>query len=95
LPTARKDRPCRDRLAERYEVFQKVGWYFETENIDTEKYSLVPSKNIEFVNRYENINFDEKMNKLRDEFTQLLQEKEQSKQDLPKVFNELGYEINL
>jgi type I restriction enzyme M protein len=55
----------------------------------------VPSKNIEFVNRYENINFDEKMNKLRDEFTQLLQEKEQSKQDLPKVFNELGYEINL
>jgi len=48
---------------------------------------------IEFVNRYENINFDEKMNKLRDEFTQLLQEKEQSKQELVKVFRELGFPL--
>jgi len=56
-------------------------------------YSLVPSKYIEFVNRDENIDFDEKMNKLRDEFTQLLKEEEQSKQELLKVFKELGYDI--
>jgi len=35
------------------------------------------------------------MNKLRDEFTQLLKEEEKSKQELVKVFKELGYEINL
>ena len=55
----------------------------------------MPNKYIEFVNRYENINFDEKMNKLRDEFTLLLQEKEQSKQDLLKVFRELGFPLTL
>ena len=55
----------------------------------------MPSKYIEFVNRYENINFDEKMNKLRDEVTQLLQEEEQSKQDLLKVFRELGFPLTL
>ena len=33
------------------------------------------------------------MNKLRDEFTQLLQEKEQSKQDLLKIFRELGFPV--
>ena len=55
----------------------------------------MPNKYIEFVNRYENINFDEKMNKLRDEVTQLLQEEEQSKQDLLKVFRELGFPLTL
>ena len=35
------------------------------------------------------------MNKLRDEVTQLLQEEEQSKQDLLKVFRELGFPLTL
>jgi type I restriction enzyme M protein len=56
-------------------------------------FSLVPSKYIEFVNRDENIDFDDKMKALQSEFTDLLKAEEQSKKDLLKVFKELGYEI--
>ncbi|MEL7660373.1 class I SAM-dependent DNA methyltransferase [Acetobacterium wieringae] len=58
-------------------------------------YSLVPSKYIEFVNRDENIDFDEKMTVLQAEFAELLKEEEHSKQDLLTVFKELGYAIEL
>lgn len=56
-------------------------------------FSLVPSKYIEFVNRDENIDFDEKMQSLRAEFADLLKAEEQSKTELLKVFEELGYKI--
>lgn len=65
------------------------------EEIKNKDYSLVPSKYIEFINRDENIDFDEKMNTLRNEFTQLLKDEEASKKDLLDVFKELGYEIKL
>jgi type I restriction enzyme M protein len=58
-------------------------------------FSLVPSKYIEFVNRDENIDFDEKMQALQSEFTDLLKAEAQSKNDLLTVFKELGYEIKL
>ena len=58
-------------------------------------FSLVPSKYIEFVNRDENIDYDEKMAGLQTDFAKLLEEEEQSKTDLLKVFKELGYEIKL
>ncbi len=56
-------------------------------------YSLVPSKYIEFVNRDENVNFDDKMKILQSEFKALLEDEEKSKKDLLEVFKELGYEI--
>ena len=59
------------------------------------KYSLVPSKYIEFVNRDEKIDFDEKMVSLQSEFTELLKEEVKSKDDLLLVFKNLGYEIKL
>lgn len=65
------------------------------EEIQQKDYSLVPSKYIEFINRDENIDFDEKMNSLKEEFTKLLKEEEASKEDLLSVFKELGYEIKL
>lgn len=65
------------------------------EEIAKKDYSLVPSKYIEFVNQDENIDFDTKMQNIQSEFTELLQQEEQSKQDLLKVFKELGYEIKL
>lgn len=65
------------------------------EEIRNKDYSLVPSKYIEFVNRDENIDFDEKMSTLRNEFTSLLKDEETSKKDLLNVFKELGYEIKL
>ena len=58
-------------------------------------FSLVPSKYIEFVNRDENIDFDEKMQSLQTEFAELLNAESQSKKELLNVFKELGYEIKL
>jgi type I restriction enzyme M protein len=58
-------------------------------------FSLVPSKYIAFVNRDENIDFDEKMQELQTEFSELLKEDEKSKKDLLEVFKNLGYEISV
>lgn len=65
------------------------------EEVAKKDFSLVPSKYIEFVNRDENINFDDKMQTLKSEFADLLQAEAESKNDLLSVFKELGYEINL
>ena len=65
------------------------------EEIEKKDFSLVPSKYIEFVNRDENIDFDEKMKTLQAEFKELLQAEEQSKQELLIVFKHLGYDIEL
>lgn len=65
------------------------------DEVRNKDYSLVPSKYIEFVNRDENIDFDEKMNRLQQEFVELLKEEKKSKEELLKVFKELGYEINV
>lgn len=58
-------------------------------------YSLVPSKYIEFVNRDEIIDFDEKMSSLQSEFSELLKKEEESKKELQNIFKNLGYEIKL
>lgn len=65
------------------------------EEVEKKDFSLVPSKYIEFVNRDENIDFDDKMKALQSEFTELLKAETQSKNDLLTVFKELGYEIEL
>lgn len=58
-------------------------------------FSLVPSKYIEFLNRDENIDFDDKMKTLQNEFTDLLKAETQSKIELLTVFKDLGYAIKL
>lgn len=65
------------------------------EEVATKDYSLVPSKYIAFINRDENINFDQKMKTLQGEFKELLQAEEQSRKELLNVFKNLGYEIEL
>jgi type I restriction enzyme M protein len=65
------------------------------EEVAQKDFSLVPSKYIEFVNRDENIDFDEKMQSLKNEFAELLKAETASKNDLLTVFKELGYEINV
>jgi type I restriction enzyme M protein len=57
-------------------------------------FSLVPSKYIEFVNRDENIDFDEKMMVLQNEFAGLLKAEEISQTELLDVFKELGFPIH-
>jgi len=93
------------KISETYHLWQKVNEeykdipeYSYSANLDEirkKDYSLVPSKYIEFVNRDENIDFDEKMKNLKQEFVELLKEEEASKDDLLNVFKELGYEIKL
>lgn len=65
------------------------------DEIRSKDYCLVPSKYIEFTNRDENIDFDEKMSSLKADFSELLKIEADSKQDLLNIFKELGYEIEL
>ena len=65
------------------------------DEVEKKDFSLVPSKYIAFVNRDENIDFDETMQALQTEFAELLQAESASKNDLLTVFKELGYEIKL
>ncbi|MDP1728019.1 MAG: class I SAM-dependent DNA methyltransferase [Bacteroidota bacterium] len=65
------------------------------EEVSKKDFSLVPSKYIEFINRDENIDFDEKMKNLQMEFSDLLKAEDKSKKELLTVFKELGYEIKL
>jgi len=88
-----------------YHTWQQVGnsykdipEYCYSASIDEvvkKDFSLVPSKYIEFVNRDENIDFDERMQSLQTEFAKLLKTEAASKNDLLTVFKELGYEIKL
>ena len=78
--------------------YKNIPEYCYSAGIDevrSKDYSLVPSKYIEFVNRDENIDFDEKMRELQTTFSSLLKEEEASKKQLLQVFKELGYEIEL
>lgn len=78
--------------------YQDVPEYCYSANIDEIKakgYSLAPSKYIEFINRDENINFDEKMKSLQADFNDLFREEAKSKNELLDAFKELGYEIKL
>jgi type I restriction enzyme M protein len=94
-------------IAKTYHTWQQVTAQSDYKNIPeycyaatldevrSKDYSLVPSKYIEFVNRDENIDFDEKMALLQREFAELLKAEAQSQQDLLNVFKELGYAITL
>lgn len=80
------------------DTYQNIPEYCYSASFDevqAKDFSLVPSKYIEFVNRDENIDFDEKMKALQSEFAELLTQEEESKKDLLAVFKELGYEIQL
>ena len=65
------------------------------EDVIKKDFSLVPSKYIEFVNRDENVDFEDKMRTLQSDFTSLLQAEEKSQKEMLNVFKELGYEIKL
>lgn len=81
--------------ATKYKNIPEFCYSATLEDIEKKDYSLVPSKYIEFVNRDENIDFNEMMESLQKEFTELLKAEEESKNDLLTVFKELGYEIKL
>jgi type I restriction enzyme M protein len=83
------------RFEQEYEDVPEYCYSAHLDEIRAKDYSLVPSKYIEFINRDENIDFDEKMTSLQAELADLLRAEEESKQELLTVFRELGYEITL
>ena len=78
-----------------YENIPEYCYSASLEEINRKDFNLAPSKYIEFVNRDENINFDDKMSSLRSEFCELLREEDKSRKELLNVFKEIGYEIEL
>lgn len=78
-----------------YEDVPEYCYSASFDEVVKKDFSLVPSKYIEFVNRDENINFDEKMTSLQTELSDLLQQEAESKTQLLNVFKELGYELEL
>lgn len=80
---------------EKYEDIAEYCYSATKEELAAKDFSLVPSKYIKFINKDENIDFDEKMALLQTEFSDLLKKEEKSKQELLSVFKELGYEITL
>jgi len=80
---------------DKYENIPEYCYSALKDEVVSKDYSLVPSKYIEFVNRDENIDYDEKMKSLQTEIGQILKQEEESKKDLLSVFKELGYEIKL
>ena len=79
----------------KYKDIPEYCYSAKFDEIEKKDFSLVPSKYIEFVNRDENVDFDKKMITLQKEFTNILKEEEKSKKDLLKVFEELGYKIEI
>lgn len=83
------------RMGDSYKNVPEFCYSADKAEVAGKGFSLVPSKYIEFINRDENIDFDEKMTALQGELAALLKEEEQSKTALLSVFKELGYEIKL
>ena len=77
------------------ENIPEFSYSAKLDEVAKKDFSLVPSKYIEFINRDENIDFDEKMQTLQTEFADLLKAEVNSKNDLLTVFKELGYAIKL
>jgi len=84
-----------ERATDEYEDVPEYCYSATIDEARAKDFSLVPSKYIAFVNRDENIDFDEKMSALKDEFAELLKAEAQSKAELLDVFKELGYAIDL
>src|SRR5690606_29695195 len=71
-----------------YQNISEYCYSASFDEVEKKDFSLVPSKYIEFVNRDENIDFDEKMKTLQVEFAELLKAEELSKKDLLSVRSE-------
>jgi type I restriction enzyme M protein len=63
------------------------------EQIQSNDFSLVPSKYIEFIDRDSEIDFDTEMKRIQKDFKTLLQEEKQSQEQLINAFKTLGYEL--
>ncbi|CAH1196094.1 Type I restriction-modification system, DNA-methyltransferase subunit M [Vibrio harveyi] len=78
-----------------YENVAEYCYCASKDEIKAKDYSLVPSKYIEFVNKDEQVDFDQKMTSIQTDMRDLLKAEQKSKVELLSVFKELGYDIEL
>lgn len=85
----------REGYEETYTNIPEYCYSASLEEIEQKGWSLVPSKYIEFEDRDEHVDFDEKMKELQAEMTSLLKQEAESKDEVINLFKSLGYEIKL
>lgn len=95
----------RDKVTKTYHAWQQEGWkdiYSDEpefcfsatiENLEGNGFSLVPSKYIEFVNRDEQVDYETKLKTLQQELNAILAEEEKGRNELKKVFANLGFDL--
>ena len=94
-----------EKIAENYHNWQQKDWkttYKDVpefcksvhfDQLKENKYSLVPSKYIDFVDADSNIDFDTEMKRIQNDFKVLLKEEKESQEQLINAFKTLGYEL--
>ena len=78
-----------------YENIPEYCYSASKEDIIANDYALSPSRYIEFVNKDENVNYEEKMQELQQEFSELIKKDREAQENLLNIFKDLGYEIKL
>ena len=94
-----------EKIAENYHNWQQKDWKTTYKDIPEfcksvhfdqlkeNKYSLVPSKYIDFVDADSNIDFDTEMKRIQKDFKVLLKDEKESQEQLINAFKTLGYEL--
>lgn len=90
-----------------YHAWQSPNWETEYEDVPeycysatkdeiaAKDYTLVPSRYIEFASQDEAVDYDERMRELQGELADVLKQEEETRAQVLKVFEELGYGIEL
>lgn len=76
-----------------YQNIPEYSYSAALEEIRKKDYSLVPSKYIEFVNRDENLDYEEQMRILQSDLKDLFLQESKLKKEVSNVFKTLGYEL--
>ena len=94
-----------EKISENYHNWQQTDWKTTYKDIPEfcksvhfdqlkdNKYSLVPSKYIDFVDVDSNIDFDSEMKRIQKDFKVLLKDEKDSQTQLLNAFKTLGYEL--
>ena len=93
----------RKRIADTYHAWQQVGYEDTYKDIpefcksvsfeELKGWSLIPSKYIEFANRDEEINYEEKMSELSAEISDILKERKNLDKEVIDLFHTLGFDL--
>lgn len=94
-------------IAGTYHAWQSPNWETEYEDVPeycysatkdeiaSKDYTLVPSRYIEFTSQDEAVDYDERMRELQCELADALKQEEETRAQVLRVFEELGYGIEL